>query len=173
MQLEWVTSIPWPSSAAFANATSSDKLRDRGFLTDARKQLDEDHYGLEKIKKRLIEYLAVVRLKQLQAEHPLDADLPPLVPAPLPAPSANGEGGNGDAAASAAAQRSEGDAIARALALISKALKLGTSAEPKATSDLAVVPSPPSQRTPGPRRSGSGKAKRGPVSKAVKGPILL
>lgn len=33
-----------------------------------RQQLDADHYGLEKIKKRLIEYLAVVRLKALQAE---------------------------------------------------------------------------------------------------------
>ncbi|KAM5532690.1 hypothetical protein V8D89_013659 [Ganoderma adspersum] len=170
--LEWVTSIPWPSSAAFANATSSDKLRDRGFLADARRQLDEDHYGLEKIKKRLIEYLAVVRLKQLQAELPMDADLPPLVPAALPAPSADGEGGNGDAAASAA-QRSEGDATARALALISKALKLGTSAEPKATPDTAVVRSSPSQQTLASRRSGSGKAKRGPGSKAVKGPILL
>ncbi|KAI0632876.1 ATP-dependent protease La [Trametes polyzona] len=65
--LEWLTSIPWPSSSAFAQG-SSDKLRDRAFLENARKQLDEDHYGLEKIKKRLIEYLAVVRLKQLQAE---------------------------------------------------------------------------------------------------------
>ncbi|KAL1938944.1 hypothetical protein VTO73DRAFT_11097 [Trametes versicolor] len=65
--LEWLTSIPWPSSAAYADV-SVGKLRDRAFLEDARKQLDEDHYGLEKIKKRLIEYLAVVRLKQLQAE---------------------------------------------------------------------------------------------------------
>lgn len=31
-------------------------------------QLDSDHFGLEKIKKRLIEYLAVVRLKELNAE---------------------------------------------------------------------------------------------------------
>lgn len=33
-------------------------------LRRARKQLDDDHYGLEKIKKRLLEYLAVLRLKQ-------------------------------------------------------------------------------------------------------------
>ncbi|KAK4943100.1 hypothetical protein LTR10_017299 [Elasticomyces elasticus] len=33
-------------------------------LTRARKQLDDDHYGLEKIKKRLLEYLAVLKLKQ-------------------------------------------------------------------------------------------------------------
>lgn len=33
-------------------------------LTKARKQLDDDHYGLEKVKKRLLEYLAVLKLKQ-------------------------------------------------------------------------------------------------------------
>jgi len=33
-------------------------------LQRARKQLDEDHYGLERIKKRLLEYLAVLKLKQ-------------------------------------------------------------------------------------------------------------
>jgi ATP-dependent Lon protease len=33
-------------------------------LARARKQLDDDHYGLDKVKKRLIEYLAVLRLKQ-------------------------------------------------------------------------------------------------------------
>jgi ATP-dependent Lon protease len=33
-------------------------------LKRARKQLDDDHYGLEKIKKRLLEYLAVLKLKQ-------------------------------------------------------------------------------------------------------------
>ncbi|KAL6248465.1 hypothetical protein RBB50_004720 [Rhinocladiella similis] len=33
-------------------------------LARARKQLDDDHYGLEKIKKRLLEYLAVLKLKQ-------------------------------------------------------------------------------------------------------------
>ncbi len=30
----------------------------------ARKVLEEDHYGLEKVKKRIIEYLAVLKLKQ-------------------------------------------------------------------------------------------------------------
>ncbi|RMZ87199.1 hypothetical protein DV736_g5576, partial [Chaetothyriales sp. CBS 134916] len=33
-------------------------------LRRARKQLDDDHYGLEKVKKRLLEYLAVLKLKQ-------------------------------------------------------------------------------------------------------------
>lgn len=43
-------------------------IKDRMFLKKAREQLDADHYGLDKIKRRLIEYLAVVRLKQLAAE---------------------------------------------------------------------------------------------------------
>lgn len=43
-------------------------IKDRKFLKKAREQLDADHFGLDKVKRRLIEYLAVVRLKQLAAE---------------------------------------------------------------------------------------------------------
>ena len=64
-QLEWLTSIPWPSSSS--HLTALEVLRDRQFLSKARRQLDADHYGLDKIKKRLIEYLAIVRLKELAA----------------------------------------------------------------------------------------------------------
>ncbi|KAI0651283.1 ATP-dependent protease La [Trametes meyenii] len=90
--LEWLTSIPWPSSSAYASASTSDKLRDRAFLDNARKQLDEDHYGLEKIKKRLIEYLAVVRLKQLQAEREaaLEASASSVLSRDLIAPHSEG-----------------------------------------------------------------------------------
>ncbi|GAA5973716.1 hypothetical protein JCM3765_003425, partial [Sporobolomyces pararoseus] len=38
----------------------------RGFIEEARRKLDEDHYGLTKIKKRLLEWLAVLRLQQEQ-----------------------------------------------------------------------------------------------------------
>lgn len=54
--LETLSEIPW-------SATTEDQLRGET-LKRARKQLDDDHYGLEKIKKRLLEYLAVLRLKQ-------------------------------------------------------------------------------------------------------------
>ena len=54
--LETLADIPW-------SATTSDRL-DAQTLTRARKQLDDDHYGLGKVKKRLLEYLAVLRLKQ-------------------------------------------------------------------------------------------------------------
>lgn len=50
--LEWLADLPWQKS-------SEDNLD----LDNAKRQLDEDHYGLEKIKKRIIEYLAVRKLK--------------------------------------------------------------------------------------------------------------
>ncbi|KAG6021674.1 hypothetical protein E4U40_005137 [Claviceps sp. LM458 group G5] len=54
--LETLSEIPWA-------AMTDDRLGPET-LTRARKQLDDDHYGLDKVKKRLIEYLAVLRLKQ-------------------------------------------------------------------------------------------------------------
>ena len=51
--VEWLLDLPW-------NHYSEDKLD----LKNARKILDEDHYGLEKVKKRIIEYLAVLKLKK-------------------------------------------------------------------------------------------------------------
>jgi len=62
-QLEWLTSIPWPSTSS--HLTALETLKDRQFLSKARSQLDADHYGLDKIKKRLVEYLAIVRMKEL------------------------------------------------------------------------------------------------------------
>ncbi len=50
--LEWLIELPW-------NATSEDHLD----LGHAREILDEDHYGLQKVKKRIVEYLAVRQLK--------------------------------------------------------------------------------------------------------------
>ena len=54
--LENLAEIPWTK-------LTQDKL-DTATLRRARKQLDDDHYGLDKIKKRLLEYLAVLKLKQ-------------------------------------------------------------------------------------------------------------
>jgi len=51
--VEWLVDLPW-------NHYSKDKLD----LKRARKILDEDHYGLEKVKKRIIEYLSVLKLKK-------------------------------------------------------------------------------------------------------------
>jgi ATP-dependent Lon protease len=50
--LEYVLELPWKRS-------SEDKLD----LREARRILDEDHYGLEDIKERILEFLAVVKLR--------------------------------------------------------------------------------------------------------------
>lgn len=53
--LETLAEVPWTH-------VTEDRLGPET-LTTARKQLDNDHYGLDKVKKRLLEYLAVLRLK--------------------------------------------------------------------------------------------------------------
>ena len=50
--LDWLTELPW-------NESTDDNLD----IKKARKVLDEDHFGLEKAKKRIIEFLAVRKLK--------------------------------------------------------------------------------------------------------------
>lgn len=57
--LEWMAELPWNNP--------SGKPID---VTYARQVLDDDHYGLEKIKERILEYLAVKQRRQaLAAEH--------------------------------------------------------------------------------------------------------
>ena len=46
--LDWMTELPW-----------ANKSKINTDLKDAQKILDEDHYGLEKVKERIIEFLAV------------------------------------------------------------------------------------------------------------------
>ncbi len=50
--LEYILELPWRKS-------SEDKLD----LNEARKILDEDHYGLEDVKERILEFLAVIKLR--------------------------------------------------------------------------------------------------------------
>ena len=50
--LDWLTALPWHDSTA-----------DNLDIKKARKVLDEDHFGLDKAKTRIIEYLAVRKLK--------------------------------------------------------------------------------------------------------------
>ncbi len=54
--LDWLTSLPW-------NKTTPDNLD----IPHARAVLDEDHYGLKDIKERILEYLAVRKLKTERA----------------------------------------------------------------------------------------------------------
>ncbi|MFS3136974.1 endopeptidase La [Gluconacetobacter sacchari] len=46
--LDWILSLPWKK-----------RSKVRGDLAEAEKVLDTDHYGLEKVKERILEYLAV------------------------------------------------------------------------------------------------------------------
>jgi ATP-dependent Lon protease len=50
--LDWLVELPW-------SETTEDNLD----IDNAQKTLDEDHYDLEKVKKRILEYLAVRKLK--------------------------------------------------------------------------------------------------------------
>ena len=50
--LDWLVSLPW--------STATEEVLD---INVARKTLDHDHYGLDDVKKRIIEYLAVRKLK--------------------------------------------------------------------------------------------------------------
>jgi ATP-dependent Lon protease len=50
--LDWMVTLPWGKST-----------KDQLDLKEAQRILDEDHYGLEKVKERIVEYLAVRKLK--------------------------------------------------------------------------------------------------------------
>jgi ATP-dependent Lon protease len=51
--LDWIGDLPW-----------SIQTVDNLDVSNARKVLDEDHYDLDKVKKRILEYIAVSKLKQ-------------------------------------------------------------------------------------------------------------
>jgi ATP-dependent Lon protease len=56
--LDWLTDLPW-----------TELSDDSGDIADARRILEEDHFGLEEVKERLIEFIAVRRLiKDREAE---------------------------------------------------------------------------------------------------------
>jgi len=50
--VDWILDLPWTE-------TTEDQLD----ISNAEKVLDEDHHGLEKVKQRILEYLAVLKLK--------------------------------------------------------------------------------------------------------------
>jgi ATP-dependent Lon protease len=51
--LDWLASLPWNKITASENG-----------LDMAQRILDEDHFGLEKVKERILEYLAVLKLRR-------------------------------------------------------------------------------------------------------------
>ncbi|MCC6314943.1 MAG: endopeptidase La [Thermomicrobiales bacterium] len=61
--LDWLTSLPW-------NISTESEID----IANARQVLDEDHYDLEKIKDRILEYLAVRKLKLAMAAEDGESD---------------------------------------------------------------------------------------------------
>jgi ATP-dependent Lon protease len=51
--LEWLADLPW-------SRTTPDRIE----VADVRRCLDEDHFGLEKVKKRIVEYVAIRKLRK-------------------------------------------------------------------------------------------------------------
>ena len=58
--VEWIISLPWDK-----------ETQDNLDLVKARKVLDADHYDLDKVKERIIEYLAVSKLKEGDLSGPI------------------------------------------------------------------------------------------------------
>jgi ATP-dependent Lon protease len=56
--LEWLTELPWQPNMSVEHATADIDL------AHARKQLNDDHHGLEQVKRRILEHLAVLRLRR-------------------------------------------------------------------------------------------------------------
>ncbi|PWN35133.1 ATP-dependent protease La [Meira miltonrushii] len=67
--LETMAELPWDKTSTDMDtkAITTGEV-DEGIVSRARRILDEDHYGLDKIKRRLVEYLAVLELKTEQAK---------------------------------------------------------------------------------------------------------
>ena len=55
--LDWLLDVPWEKAG-----------EDRLDPVEARRVLDEDHYDLDKVKERIVEYLAVQKLRQRRTE---------------------------------------------------------------------------------------------------------
>jgi ATP-dependent Lon protease len=68
--LDWVLDVPW-------NRPTPDRLDP----IEARRVLDEDHYDLDKVKERIVEYLAVQKLRNRRSAAPAD---PPGAGDPAP-----------------------------------------------------------------------------------------
>ena len=64
--LDWLTTLPWSTS-------TEDNLD----IRHARQVLDEDHYGLKDVKERILEYLAVRKLRAERAEARAEGEAEP------------------------------------------------------------------------------------------------
>ena len=75
--LETIAELPW-------NARSEEHLD----VQEAARILDEDHYGLKDVKDRIVEFLAVRQLSQVETEEKPEAEEPAEAAEPAPEPGA-------------------------------------------------------------------------------------
>jgi ATP-dependent Lon protease len=85
--VEWLLDMPW-----------SHRSSSQADIPAAEKILNEDHYGLDKVKERIVEYLAVLKLKNsqgitTQSSHDGSAQVGAQEPDEQPAPNLPAEGG--------------------------------------------------------------------------------
>ncbi len=66
--LDWLTSLPW-------NRSTEGEID----IAKARRILDEDHYDLEKVKERILEYLAVRRLRKERGDEQAESSREPIL----------------------------------------------------------------------------------------------
>jgi ATP-dependent Lon protease len=64
--LDWILALPW-----------QERDEDRLDMKNAERVLDEDHFGLEKVKERIVEFLAVRQLRNQQAERQVERQRKP------------------------------------------------------------------------------------------------
>ena len=69
--VDWVLDIPWEKST-----------EDRLDPVEARRVLNEDHYDLDKVKERIVEYLAVQKLRQRSLARPISESGDTIEPQP-------------------------------------------------------------------------------------------
>jgi len=65
--LEWIADLPWSNYSAESEKTDANSI-----LTDAEKILDEDHFGMQKAKDRIIEFIAVRQLLMNNSEQKIE-----------------------------------------------------------------------------------------------------
>ena len=142
--LEWVTELPW-------NIRTEDKI-DLALSTEI---LDEDHYGLEDVKDRVLEFLAVRKLQLDRSEVSEDGTADEKSGDAAEAGEANGAGGSSEENAE---ESSESDA------------EESSEADAEESSEADAEESSEADKEPGGANS-SAKSEAAPVG--GRGPILL
>jgi ATP-dependent Lon protease len=84
--LQWMADLPWSTTSvsppllptdevaeatAAATTTNRELLGGAATLTAARATLDRDHHGLQRVKERIVQYLAVRRLRGQDGRAPI------------------------------------------------------------------------------------------------------